>query len=92
METQNVLVSSATESEKATFYQKTYLHVALAVLAFILVESLLLKVVPEEMIFSMVGSRGLWLFIIGLFWLGTTLSNKMAFSPSREQQYLGLGA
>lgn len=92
METQNVLVSSATESEKAAFYQKTYLHVALAVLAFILVESLLLKVVPEEMIFSMVGSRGLWLFIIGLFWLGTTLSNKMAFSPSREQQYLGLGA
>jgi FtsH-binding integral membrane protein len=31
------------------------------------------------------------LFIIGLFWLGTTLSSKMSFSPSREQQYLGLG-
>ncbi|MEO8515334.1 MAG: Bax inhibitor-1 family protein [Flavobacterium sp.] len=92
MQTQNVLVSEATEFEKATFYQKTYLHVALAVLAFILVESILLKVVPERMIFSMVASQYLWLFIIGLFWLGSTLSSKMAFSPSQQQQYLGLGA
>lgn len=92
MQTQNVLVSHATEVEKASFYQKTYLHIALAVLAFILVESILLKVVPEEMIFSMIGGKFIWLFIIGLFWLGTTLSNKMAFSPSRQQQYLGLGA
>jgi len=26
-----------------------------------------------------------------LFWLGSMLSNKMAFAPSRQQQYLGLG-
>ena len=91
METQNVLVSSATEFEKATFYRKTYLHVALAILAFILVESILLKIVPTEMILSMISGKFIWLFIIGLFWLGTTLSEKLTFHPSREQQYLGLG-
>ena len=92
METQNILVSNASEAEKATFYKKTYLHVALAVLAFILVESILLKVIPIEMIAGMVQHQMVWLFIIGLFWLGTSLSNKMAFAPSREQQYLGLAA
>lgn len=91
METSNTLVARATETEKATFYRKTYTHVALAVLAFILVESILLTVVPEELILKMIGGRFIWLFIIGLFWLGTTLSNKMAFNPSRDQQYLGLG-
>ncbi|MGH2666523.1 Bax inhibitor-1/YccA family protein [Flavobacterium sp.] len=91
METQNVLVSSATEFEKATFYRKTYLHVALAILAFILVESILLKVVPAEIILSMISGKFMWLFIIGLFWLGTTMSEKLTFHPSREKQYLGLG-
>lgn len=91
METQNVLVSNATEFEKATFYRKTYLHVAMAILAFILVESILLKIVPTEMILSMISGKFIWLFIIGLFWLGTTLSEKLTFHPSREQQYLGLG-
>ena len=90
METRNVLVANATELEKATFYKKTYLHVAMALLAFIFVETFLLFTVPQEFIFSMVSGRFMWLFIIGLFWLGTTLSNKMAFAPTRNQQYLGL--
>jgi FtsH-binding integral membrane protein len=91
METENFLVANASEIEKATFYKKTYLHVAIAILAFILVEGLLLKLVPEEVIFSMISNKFAWLFILGLFWLGTTLSDKLAFNPSREQQYLGLG-
>lgn len=91
MESQNYLVSSASEVEKATFYRKTYLHVALAVLAFIVVETVLLRIIPLEWIAAMIGTRFVWLFIIGAFWLGTTLSNKMSFSPSRNQQYLGLG-
>ena len=91
METPNIIVANATDYEKATFYRKTYLHVALAVLAFIIVETLLLKIVPQDLIIGMFGHQYLWLLIIGLFWLGTTLSNKMAFAPSRDQQYLGLG-
>jgi FtsH-binding integral membrane protein len=91
MGNENFLVSSASDIDRATFFRKTYSHVALALLAFIIVESILLKVVPMELIFSMISGRMVWLFIIGLFWLGTTMSNKLAFHPSQNQQYLGLG-
>lgn len=91
METPNILVNNASDLDKATFYRKTYSHVAMAILAFIVVESILLKVVPLETILYMVSGKMLWLFIIGMMWLGSTLSNKLAFHPSREQQYLGLG-
>jgi FtsH-binding integral membrane protein len=91
MEAQNILVSNSTSVEQAEFYRKTYLHVAFAILAFMLVETLLLNFVPESIIMMMVGNRLGWLFIIGLFWLGTTLSNKLVFAETREKQYLGLG-
>lgn len=91
MNNENILVSNATEIERASFYKKTYQHLALAVLAFILVETILVKTVPIEVIAWMLGGRFIWLFIIGLFWLGTTMSNKLAYHPSREKQYLGLG-
>lgn len=91
MNSENLILSQASDLEKATFYKKTYLHVAYALLAFILVETLLLQLVPAEMIIAMISGRFVWLFIIGLFWLGTTMSNKMAFAPTQNQQYLGLG-
>ena len=91
MENSNILVSNASNIEKASFYKKTYQHLALAVLAFIVVEAILINVVPAEAIFWMLSGRFIWLFIIGLFWLGTTMSDRLAFHPSREKQYLGLG-
>lgn len=91
MENQNLIVSEASDIERATFFRKTYLHVALALLAFIMVESILLRIVPADLIYTMLSGRFVWLFIIGLFWLGTTMSNKLAFHPSQNQQYLGLG-
>jgi FtsH-binding integral membrane protein len=91
MENSNVLVSNASNIEKASFYKKTYQHLALAVLAFIVVEAILINVVPAEAIIWMLSGRFIWLFIIGLFWLGTTMSDRLAFHPSREKQYLGLG-
>ncbi|PJE39504.1 Bax inhibitor-1 family protein [Flavobacterium sp.] len=90
MENENILVSNATSIEKANFYKKTYQHLALAILAFIVVETLMIKLVPEEAIVWMLSGRFIWLFIIGLFWLGTTMSDRLAFHPSREKQYLGL--
>lgn len=90
MENQNILVANASDIEKAGFYKKTYKHLALAVLAFILVETIMINVIPVEVIAWMLGGRFIWLFIIGLFWLGTTMSNKLAFDPSRQKQYLGL--
>ncbi|HNP32539.1 MAG TPA: Bax inhibitor-1 family protein [Flavobacterium sp.] len=91
MENQNILVADASDIEKAGFYKKTYKHLALAVLAFILVETILIKTVPVEVIVWMFSGRFIWLFIIGLFWLGSILANNMAFHPSRDKQYLGLG-
>ena len=61
----SVLISRSTESDRAVFYKKTYTHVALAILAFIVVESILLKVVPEELILKMLGGRFIWLGILG---------------------------
>lgn len=91
MENENILVSNASDIERAGFYKKTYQHLALAVLAFIVVETLMIQLVPAEAIVWMLSGRFIWLFIIGLFWLGTTMSDRLAFHPSREKQYLGLG-
>lgn len=85
------IVSQASDVEKADFYKRTYLHVAMAVLAFMVIESFLLKFIPGEWISMMFGGKFIWLFIIGLFWLGSFIANKFAFSLSRSAQYFGLG-
>lgn len=87
----DVLVAHSTDVEKASFYKKTYLHVALAILAFIGVETVLYKIVPPEIIGLMFGQKYTWLFIIGAFWLASILANKWSLSQSRSTQYLGLG-
>lgn len=91
MDNENILVSDASEIERAGFYKKTYQHLALAVLAFIVVETILINIVPAEAIAWMFGGSYRWLLIIGLFWLGTTMSDRLSFHPSRQKQYLGLG-
>lgn len=90
MEFQTTLVSQSSEIEKAEFYKKTYLHVGLAILAFAGLEYLLLFNIPEDFIIAMVSNRFTWLFILGLFWLGSTLANKWTLSQSKNVQYLGL--
>lgn len=87
----DVLVAHSTDVEKASFYKKTYLHVALAILAFIAVETVLLKVVPGEMISMMVGQKYSWLLVLGIFWLASFLATKWSLSQSKAIQYLGLG-
>ena len=83
MNEQNNLVMYASETEKAAFYKKTYLHLALALLAFIGVETLLIKTVPVEAIAWLFSGKFIWMFVIGLFWLGSFISTKMSFAPSR---------
>ena len=85
------IVSQASQADRADFYKRTYLHVAIAILAFMVVESFLLQLVPGEIISMMFGGKFMWLFIIGLFWLGSFIANKFAFSLSRSAQYFGLG-
>jgi len=87
----NELVAYSTSSERAAFYRKTYTHVALAILAFILVETALLHLVPVELIEAMFGGRFIWLLIIGGFWLGSVMATKWSHSLNKNTQYLGLG-
>lgn len=86
-----ILVSEATELERAAFYKKTYLHVAMAILSFMVVEGFLLREVPQELVLQMISGKYIWLFILGLFWLGSILADRLSFSVSRNMQYLGLG-
>lgn len=87
----SLMVSQLSEIEKAEFYRKTYMHVAVAILAFGAVEYLLLKTVPLETVLTMVSGRYIWLAVIGVFWLASMLATKLSFSLSRNTQYLGLG-
>ena len=86
-----VLVSQSSDLEKASFYKKTYLHVALAIVAFIFVESILLKIVPAELIYGMFAQKYMWLLILGVFWLASFLATKWSLSQSKATQYFGLG-
>lgn len=86
----NVLVAHSTEVEKAEFYKKTYLHVAISLLAFIGVEAVLLNVVPPEIIGLMFAQKYAWLLIIGVFWLASFLAQKWSLSQSKSTQYFGL--
>lgn len=86
----NVLVAHSTDVEKASFYKKTYLHVALAIVAFIFVETILLKIVPEETIYMMIGQKYSWLLVLGVFWLASYLASKWSMAQSKTTQYLGL--
>ena len=85
------LVSYATNIEQATFYRKTYSHVAIALLAFIVVEAILINIVPPKLIISMVSNPFVWLLILGGFWLGSMLANKWTQAQDRSTQYRGLG-
>ncbi|CAD0225896.1 Bax inhibitor-1 family protein [Chryseobacterium sp. JV274] len=87
----DVLVAHSSDVEKADFYKKTYLHVALSILAFIGVETILLKTVPKEIIFMMFAQKYIWLLIIGVFWLASVLASKWSLSQSKSTQYMGLG-
>jgi FtsH-binding integral membrane protein len=86
-----VLVAQAGQLERAAFYRKTYQHVALSVLAFILVESMFLKI-PALVEFMLSMTQGyLWLLLLGAFWLATSMADKLAHDVSQTKQYIGLG-
>jgi len=89
MESQEYLLVND-ETERGIFYKKTYLHVALSILAFIVLETLLIKLVPYDFIVWMVSGKFIWLFLLGCFWLGASLSSRWTLAQSRQTQYLGL--
>ncbi len=88
---QSIPVSSLTDEKRVTFYKKTYTHLAMAVLLFVIVEWLFFQIEPiVNFAFSMTqGWR--WLIMLGGFMLATSYAEKMAFKNHNiNQQYLGL--
>lgn len=85
------IVAEATQSERLVFYKKTYLHIALALLSFFVLEIFLLNIIPIRIIMSMSSSALAWAFVLGVFFLFSFLTDKLAFAKERSTQYLGLG-
>jgi FtsH-binding integral membrane protein len=86
-------VAHAPAAERAAFIQRTYGHLAGAILAFIALETVLLNIPGiEKFIIPMVGGRVSWLLVLGAFMAIGWVANAWAQSDtSRGLQYLGLG-
>ncbi len=88
---QVVPVSALTEDKKVAFYKKTYTHLAMAVLLFVIVEMIFFKIEPiVNFAFSMTqGWR--WLIMLGGFMFVTNYAERMALKNHNiNQQYAGL--
>ena len=85
----NFNIYNVTEVDRVTFIKRTYAHVALAVLAFVGFEALLLNSeIGVELGISMANN---WIIVILLFMGGTWIANKWAHEPGNiQKQYIGL--
>jgi FtsH-binding integral membrane protein len=89
----NYSAADALPEERATFIRKTYLHLAGAVMVFILLEAyLLMSGAGQWAVKTMLGTQYSWLIVLGLFMGVSMLAQWWANSQtSRLMQYLGLG-
>lgn len=87
-----ITAAQARPSDRAKFIQKTYLHLAGAIAAFILVEVFLFQTGIAAVLTSLLTGRFVWLFVLGGFtllgWMARSLAAK---TDSVRTQYLGLG-
>lgn len=85
----NFNIYNVTEVDRVTFIKRTYAHVALAVLAFVGFEALLLNTeLGIEIGISMANN---WIIVILLFMGGAWIANKWAHEPGNiQKQYVGL--
>ena len=91
-ESSQLFLNQASVEEKTTFYRKTYLHVALAFLAFVLVEYVFLST-PAIVSIGLKMTQGwTWLFVLGGFMFITSYAEKLAANyDDKRTQYLGFG-
>lgn len=84
-------VSALAKEDQATFFRKTYAHIALAVLVFIIIESIFLNT-PFIVEFALSMASGwTWLLLVGGFLLITNVSQNMARNAvNRNTQYLAM--
>ena len=86
--------ADALPEQRASFIRKTYLLLAAAILAFIVVEGFLFATGAADMIASVIFGGGAigWLLVLGLFMGISFLANRWATSEtSKLTQFLGLG-
>jgi FtsH-binding integral membrane protein len=92
-ETINNSAADALPAERASFIRKTYMLLAVAILAFIGVEGLLFASGAADMIYAVISRNGAmgWLLVLGLFMLVSWVAGKWAMSEaSKATQFLGL--
>ncbi len=91
----NTLVSAGESSpvERSRFIRRTYAHLAGAILAFVVLETLLIKApFTPGLMQLMMGSKYSWLIVLGLFMGVSWLAQSWAQSgASSTMQYMGLG-
>ena len=88
----NLTLETASQDEKAEFIRKTYLHVALAVLSFVLLEIIFFQSgIAEAVAGILLSGKWTWLIVLGAFMFISTLADKWArSSTSVGMQYAGL--
>ncbi|HPY40798.1 MAG TPA: permease, partial [Thiolinea sp.] len=76
-----LVVAQASEAERSTFIRRTYLHLGGAILAFTLLEALLLRSgVAESFTFMLQGSKWSWLIVMGFFMGVSYVADRWAHS------------
>src|SRR5438045_2361993 len=86
------VAAEAAADARAAFIRRTYGHLAGAILAFTLIETVLVQVVPQETIVALFGGQLSWLICLGAFMGVSMLADYWARSnTSVGLQYLGLG-
>lgn len=90
-----VFAADAAADARATFIRRTYLHLAAAVGAFVLIEATIFSLVAPATMERTVGwmfSGWNWLIVLGAFMVVSMIANKWASSStSLPMQYFGLG-
>jgi len=84
------ITTTTSEIERVEFYKKTYLHVALGVLVFIIVEYFFLHTLSIVKFALSLTEGKMWLLMLGGFMLVTNMAENMAVKGTdRNKQYLG---
>ncbi len=85
--------AEALPAHRAQFIRKTYMLLAAAILAFVVVETAIFATgYAETIAATMLGTQFSWLIVLGAFMGVSFLANRLAMSDSSSgMQYLGLG-
>lgn len=87
------IVANAGEAERASFIKRTYVHLAGAIGAFAILETILFQTgVAAKFMPLLAASKWSWLIVLVVFMGVSYIANSWAHSGvSREKQYMGLG-